>query len=507
MGDEQNPLHGFPMNDPYFHAKKVREHFEISGVCSNFSGHEIKQSDGGKCDGVFAGWSWEKDRLEVRNDRYGFFPLYYFAREGEIGVSTSILRLVALGAPTELDSAALAVFLRLGTFVGEDTPFSAIRAVPPDTTFEWKDGKLRVSGRLALGKLDRMKRSAAIDSYIQLFKAAIRRRLPPSKDFAVPLSGGRDSRHILLELCEAGLRPQFCVTQRLRRPQPTYNDAEIAPQLAEALKVEHVILDQTQSPFESTLRSILETSFCSYSHGYMFVIADYLKGKVHSIYDGIGGGVLSGGFLLDTRHLTLFESSRFNELADHLLGEEIISSVLVPRQRHRLSRELAISRLTVELRKHVEAPNPVASFIFWNRTRRHISVGPYCILNKNVQVFSPYLDHGLYDFLASLPASMFLDKAFHTDTIRRAYPRYAEIPYSVMQDGQFDNRHYFRKFALERAWYCLGNSRSRLVDRWFFMPRLVRCLLDKRYSASITWLGPLALYLLRLETVSEEGRI
>jgi hypothetical protein len=48
----------------------------------------------------------------------GFQPLFYAADADRIAVATSTLRLLKLGAPTDLDEAALAVFLRLSHFLG-----------------------------------------------------------------------------------------------------------------------------------------------------------------------------------------------------------------------------------------------------------------------------------------------------------------------------------------------------------------------------------------------------
>jgi hypothetical protein len=70
----------------------------------------------------------------------------------------------------------MAVFLRLGYFIGEDTPFRSIRTLPPDATLEWKDGRLSVSGRYAFGKPQSLARDAA-DHYSLLFRESIRRRI------------------------------------------------------------------------------------------------------------------------------------------------------------------------------------------------------------------------------------------------------------------------------------------------------------------------------------------
>lgn len=80
---------------------------------------------------VYAQWVWNGKEAVVRNCRLVFFPLYYYATDKEFGVSPSIERLLAQGASAELDDAAMAVYLRPGWTLGEDTVFRHIRAIPP----------------------------------------------------------------------------------------------------------------------------------------------------------------------------------------------------------------------------------------------------------------------------------------------------------------------------------------------------------------------------------------
>ncbi len=303
-------------DEPYFYAKTRGDHIETRGLQVCVLGHELR--DNGSSQGPFGRWVWDGHRLQVRNDRYGFYPLYYWAQDGAVAVSPSIPKLLAEGAPTELDAAGLAVFLRLGFFIGDHTPFRAIRAAPPDSTFEWEDGRLQVSGRVITTRCERLNRVEASERYATLFKAAIRRRLPADTEFAVPASGGRDSRHILLELCDAGFRPKVCVTYR--GPFVWSNrDVLAATHLCEFLQLPHVILDQPHSRFKAELRRNNETNFCSDEHWQMLPLVDYLRGKFTSIYDGIAGDVLSNGLFLNETRLALFEKGAFAAFAEDLL--------------------------------------------------------------------------------------------------------------------------------------------------------------------------------------------
>src|SRR5437867_3914137 len=111
------------------------------------------------------------------------------------GIQSSSLLELTCQCSRELDEDALAVFMRLGYFLGSDTPLRAIRAVMPPIE------------RVHCSELQR---GALIDEYIERFRAAIQRTLPCEHP-AVLLSGGRDSRHILLELVRSGVKAD-CIT-------------------------------------------------------------------------------------------------------------------------------------------------------------------------------------------------------------------------------------------------------------------------------------------------------
>src|SRR5207244_9022442 len=115
-------------------------------------------------------------------------------------------------------------------------------------------------------------------------------------------------------------------------------------------------------------------------------------------------------------------------------GPEGTDKMFTGLARPRLHREVALDRMTQELKRHSDAPNPVTSFFFWNRTRRKIATHSYRILARVGEVFSPYLDHDVFDLLSGLPPEVFLDHTFHTEAIHRAYPRYAALPFAAKKE-------------------------------------------------------------------------
>lgn len=485
--------------DSYIHVRTVGDgKILVEGQSHAQFGCCVTMSSSSQPDGVYARWDWDGQRLEVENDRHGFFPLYYGTVPDGVIVSNSIPCLILQGVSGALDYAALSVFLRLGFFIGDSTPFRSIRAFPPSAKLAWQDGNLEVSGGYTSAKPESISRKAAVDAYISLFRQSIRRRLPSGEDYVLPLSGGRDSRHILFELMENGAKPKRCVTVS-HFPPLCNQDAEVAAQLTSELRIPHEILTQPPSRLKSELRYNMQTNLCTDEGAWILIMADYLRGKTSLLYDGIAGDVLSQSGFLSAQRLDLFEREHFEELAQDLLGNESATlTLLAGSVNQATSRDLAISQTAAELKKHASAPNPVSSFFFWNRTRREIAMGPYGLFRFIQQVHSPYLDSDLVRFLMSLPGRALLDRQLHTTAILRAYPQYAHIPFEVKGATTVDAAEHYGNFVSDFARYILPRlSRDGVIlRRSYLLPRLLRALVSHRFASTLHWWFPTLLVLL-----------
>jgi len=381
------------------------------------AGHVIDRG-GGVRDGIYAGWQWDGRELAIEQDRYGLFPLFEWRSPESRTISTDLLALVGQGAPLDPDFDALAVFLRVGFFVGDDTPFRAIRAL------------VRAVPQPAALPLSR---DEAIDAFLELFARALARR-PASGAFHLPLSGGRDSRHILFALCDAGHPPDACVT--VRHFPPRANDDElIARELCAALGITHRVLDQPDGRAPLERRKNVATHLCTDEHAQFVALADHLRAHTRETYDGIAGDVLSQSAYLRREVQEKFDGGDIRGVAEFVLdgygtmmSERALARLLAPAVVKEVTRERAVARLTTELARYADAPNPIAAFFFANRTRREIALAPYALM-RDITVFAPYLDHDLFDLLAALPARLLMDRALHTEAIARAWPQHTRIPY------------------------------------------------------------------------------
>lgn len=497
--------------DPWVRLSPEDGSWRLSGCPSWSGGHRIPRGPAVPDDGVFAAWRWEDGRLIVENDRYGLQPLFYFRTgDGGLCLSPSILTLLRLGAPRRLDDDGLAVFLRTGYFVGDDTPFAAIRTVPPGACLEAETpagtgGSLRWRSSPAAVRPQPISRAAAVEGYIELFRRSVARRCPQAANAVVPLSGGRDSRHILLELVGQGGRPR-CVTVRHYPPRPN-DDARIAAALAARLGLAHAVLDVPARRLAAERRKNELTHFCSDEHVQFLPLADCLNGRAAAVYDGIGGDVLSQSAYLQRDSLRLFEAGSWRALADVVLDaagnermEGALRFLLAREAAARFTRERALARVVQEVERHAGAANPIGSYYFWNRTRREIALSPYALLSGVPAVYSPFLDHDLYDFLASLPAPVLLDRRLHTEVIERAYPALADIPFEDRASQPAGARPFFRRVARELARDAGPIARSRVLRASSVLARLAAGAID---GADRVWLATAVVYLLQLEEIAD----
>ena len=462
-------------------------------------------------------WSWDGVQATVRTCRYGFFPLYYYATGEEFGVSSSLPKLLACGAPAELDDAAVATFLRLGWLVGDDTVFRAIRVVPPNGKVRWSAGALQVSGGPWYPKTQSLGRDAAVDGFGELFRQAVRRRAAADAPAALPLSGGRDSRHILLALAAVGCPPRVCFTTH---DLPPYREGNIraAAVLCERLGIEHRVVGQPDSRLDAELRKNRDTSFGALEHAWAVRLFGEIAGSASIVYDGLAGDALSASAYLKKDLMDLFERGDLEALADRIVAnwswrtsEQALARVLTEPAARRFSRALAVQRVARELAVHADATIPLKSFNFWNRTRRATALSPFAIAPAaGLVALTPYLDYEVFDFLASLPAEMLLDRTFHTETIHRHYPAFRDVPFAGETGSPLkDDPWHQRRFLAAAAMYLAGNGGGGLVRRGRTAARLMAMAASggaNLHKRAANWIAPLhVVYLTQLGALCRDA--
>lgn len=413
---------------------------QAKGTPNAFVGHRMTVPGDPRSHGMFAQWSWDGETLQAQVDPLGYFTLFVYAKDGQLGVSPSILRLLEHGADPAPDPVALAVFHRLGFFVDGDTPFAHIQALPPGGRLTWKHGKLDIQGKPVSPGLRNLSRDQAVEAIIEIPRAAIRRFVEGWQGpIGLPLSGGRDSRHILLEMVRQRRKPDTCVT--FHHGGRAHNaEVQAARAVAARAGVHHTVLGHPRMRLRDSLRGILMTQLCSDEHAQMMPMHDFLSdmGASHGMaaIDGIGGDILTNPDDSAAEFMALSRMGDYESIARRLAAGH---ARVISRPWHQggagalLSADLeeaAIARIADAIRAHDHAPDPYQAFWFWNRTRREISFVSTGVMGGAAMVFCPYLDLDMVDLGLSLPWSVTQDQMLHDDAIGRAFPDCADIPFA-----------------------------------------------------------------------------
>ena len=488
------------IDEPYLRLQYRNGAMVHEGASSCYRGLQKQVAPERDC--PFFAWRWDGNTLVIENDRYGFYPLFYYAGKDEFLISPSLLTLLRKGAPSDLDWPALAVFLRLGNYVGLDTPFRHIRLVPPNARVQREGGHFRITGARCRILPDRsLTREAAIDGYIQLFREAIA-KMPAEGGAVVPLSGGRDSRHIFLELRRQRVFPLSALSV-LCEPFQLTEDVATARELASVASTPHATVYVPTVTVSLERQKNRLTHMATLEHRWILPAVEQIARQHATVYEGVGGDILSTATRISPDRLRLLEQGDLSGLAKSYLGVEgYLPHALTPEAMQHCTQDVARQRVVEELRDHLDAANPLGSFHFWNRTRRVTALAPCCIWNQASSVWCPYLNGRVFDFLSSIPATLLIHSEyhrFHTDVILRAYPEFAGVPFGSKGAKSYPARFFNWNGARQLAGYQLRRPAGTLLRGSFLATRIIRALIDPSYVTSVSSLLPMSVYLRQLE--------
>jgi hypothetical protein len=339
----------------------------------------------------------------------GAFP--WFVRRGTTKAPEQAAPFLGdlIGADSEVDPLGLAVLLTLGFQIGsrtvvrdiERTGWTGAPAVVNSAHCETRCFPFLTPASRAPSQRD------VYELSMQALRHAAKSGAP-----VLPLSGGKDSRMILLGLRALGIRPRVIVTAGT----PRYSvDASIAKQLARRHgdPIEFVQPQSWSLDVEQWRHAAM--SFESLEHGWFTSIALRVRALGGPVTDGIGAGVLSTGSLMKDDAIALWKAGRTGELAEwtvqHSAGVDssFLEAARVSGLPIASSDEVLheIVQVLEELRKY---PNPLGSFSLFHWTRRGIAASAFGMLGRE-NVVAPWMDPGLCSALLAIE----LDQAAQHD--------------------------------------------------------------------------------------------
>lgn len=412
----------------------------VGGEHRHSFGYHLEDDDGFD-DGHHASWNWDGSKLEASVDWLGIQPLFYGIQGKKVVISNNILRLLEQGVEPELDFGALGVFFRLGFMLGCDTIFKSIRAFAPGGRLVFENGEVNVSESYPQVDLVASTQKEEEEAYIELFRNSITRRAENEGSFIQPISGGRDSRHIIAELARQGMRPEYTYTVKTNYRDTPLGEEQIAAALAERLGLKHQIVTHpvTSELRREGLKNIL-TSFSCDEGSWMLGAIDHLSANRSALYDGFLGDVLSafhwvncGGGIYESYKTSGADgavASIVNRLMPNTGAQDKFLKATFPCNPE-TNKEYAIERIREFFNKFSGQHNPITQFFIFSRGRREIAMstwGAYPFVDK---IYAPFLDRKFFLHFLSLAEREESSYAFsRSAAIARAYPEIANLPYA-----------------------------------------------------------------------------
>jgi hypothetical protein len=306
-------------------------------------------------------------------------------------------------------------------------------------------------------------------------------------------------------LCAAGCRPAHCVTVEPYPPSQG-DDVTLARLVADRLGVSHVVVPRRADRVAAESEKNGLTSFCADEHVQFLPLRAYFEHAPATLFDGLGGDVLSQSQRLNPGFHRLFVDRRFRDVAEAVAGdpavvEPAVAALLTADARRRFCRERAIARLSEEAARYAGDPNPIASFFTATRMRREIALAPCAMLDVASTVWLPFLDAPLASFLLSLPFEVVRDRRLHTDLLERYYARFSDVPLDAKRQGNESPSQVRRDAAALMA--RVARARSEMVAAAPVAGRAARAVLSGR-SAHL-WFLSKVVHLLDVEQANRNG--
>lgn len=248
---------------------------------------------------AFALWDARSRTLFLARDRVGKKPLFYFLGHDRFLFASEIKALLIDDAvPRQPDPVALDHFLALGYVPGPRTAFLGVQKLPPAHWLEVRDGQVESGCYWKLHYTPKRKLSMT-DAIAELqwrLAEAVRLRLVSDVPLGAFLSGGVDSSAVVIHMAEAMNRPVR--TFSVGFGASTFDERPFARQVAERYGTDHTEL-VVDAPVTDILRRLVwhyDEPFGDSSAVPSYAIAELTRQHVTVVLNGDGADETFAGY-------------------------------------------------------------------------------------------------------------------------------------------------------------------------------------------------------------------
>lgn len=386
--------------------------------------------------GNWSYWKWDGTQLKASTSGGAHPPLYYSSTKSKIAIGNPAQRVAEISKNTSINWSAAAQVLLFGHCIGSETIYKNVKILPAGADFFWRAGhsSLLIDERQSPQQSD-ISYDHSIEEYLYLLNESILRRTPREKEnFAMGLSGGRDSRHILLLLLRHGFKPDQIFSSH-HYLNFSGNEITVAKKLCHELDLPLDVILPDNCRIRAETRKNIELDFQTLSHSWGLNLSDKLS-IYPCTYDGINAGVLFGraGLTQLLSKKCLDKKPSLKVIEDIVYQqcervERIVQTIVSPELFNALDFFDAKNIFSAELKKYEDYQNIAQAYLYFNHTIRDTSLFSFQ-LNKSNEVLCPFDDIDLVNFALALPWCISRKVDFQNDAMFKDFPEQNNIGFS-----------------------------------------------------------------------------
>jgi asparagine synthase (glutamine-hydrolysing) len=408
-------------------------------------------------DGVFALAMLEGQRhLVLATDRLGFRPLYYAATPDWFAYASEVKALLAIldGVPA-IDEIALRQYFAFDHMLGDRTWWRDIRVVPPASILRVSRDQTTTQQYWSFGDLrqQRCDPAEAQHEFARLWERAVAQHHRPGLT-PVLLSGGLDSRLLVVELLQQGVEVRAVTYGSTRSP-------EVGPAraVAKIAGIDHRVCEwNTRNWWHGREEAIWQTDgLVNANHLHPAIAMEEMRAGTCYSPMNVVGDLLFGG-----SHLEQAQWSERRDRPEQLMAGRFVTNPFVT-----LDEALEVS--APDIRRDAEGPSSDCVHLR-QRVRRYVLHSPGCFAPYCETVFPAVGLEFLQLFLAALPEEQRAGHRFYNRFLRERHPKFfGNLPWLATGRGLWESPHIRVARNLQRrARRFVGIKRRKTPsNQWF----------------------------------------
>jgi len=486
--------------------------------------------------GMFAIAIWDspRQRLFLARDRLGQKPLVYTLTSSSFIFGSEIKAILAdPQIKREVDLEALHHYLTYGYVPAPLTIFKGIKKLPPAHTLVWEKGQVKIERYWSLSYIPKLqlKEEEYVPRLLELLKESVKLRLISDVPLGAFLSGGVDSSAVVAMMAELSDRP--VKTFSIGFEEASFNELKFARIVSRRFGTEHhefvvkpdaleilpkLIWHYNEPYADSSAIPTYYVSQITRQHVTVALNGDggdeafagyerYLANKIARSYEKIPAFIREGVILplinrlpedttrkSLTRRIKRFTAAiretperryvRWVSIFNNLQKKELYSSEM----REGMV-DLDSVNLLVDVYRQAKADNFLDSTMFVDCMTSLpddllVKVDIASMANS-LEARSPFLDHKLVEFAASLPPDLKLKGKTTKYILKKALKEYLpkDILYRDKMGFGVPIGRWFRNELKDYAYEILLDTRAK--ERGYFNPDSVKKILDEHTSGRI----------------------